>query len=190
MKTFILKYKWRICFWVVYASVVLYFGPKQHDYYLDADIESFSKKHLLPVLIVTWIVIISLALFFLLIQIKSFKRAVANAVTFFLTLSVISACSLYILKSVFWDAALFANRQYKKGSVTKFYIVSYMVGVEENKDTFNPYDISTRHLNFEKKLNEKLYHPGLKRNDTITLTFNKGILGIAFQTQPFIDKIP
>ena len=188
MKTFILKYKWQICFWVIYASIVFYFGPKQHDYYLDADIESFSKKHLVPVLIGTWIVIISLAVFYLLIQIKSFKRAVANAVIFFLTLSVISACSLYILKSVFLDASLFANRQYKKESVTKFYIVSYMVGVEENKDNFNPYDISTRHINFEKKLKEKLYHTGLKLNDTITLTFNKGIFGIAFQTQPFLSR--
>jgi len=70
----------------------------------------------------------------------------------------------------------------------KVYVIDYLAGTATTKDNFMLYDISGKQISIERKLINKLYQPGLKQNDTITLKFEKGLFGIPFQSQPFPDK--
>ena len=63
-----------------------------------------------------------------------------------------------------------------------------MAGTDQTKNNFIPYDLAVKQISIDKKLINKLYKVGLKQNDTITLRLDKGLFGIAFQTQQFDDK--
>jgi hypothetical protein len=55
-----------------------------------------------------------------------------------------------------------------------------MVGAEKNKDNFIPYDPSLQQISIDKKLIDKLFHPGLEQDDTIQLKFYNGLFGIKY----------
>lgn len=184
MKAFLFKYKWRILYWLVFLTIVLYLAPGQSDYYLDDDISHFKKSSLMPILIGTGVAVSIFVLFFVLAKKKSIKQSVLS----FLHLTVTIAFFLFIFRDLFLAAFLFFNRQYKRASLQKTYVVKYIVGADQIKGNFNPYDISTDQISIDNKLINKLYHPGLKEDDTLTLNFDIGLLGIAFQAQPFNDK--
>jgi uncharacterized protein YciW len=63
-----------------------------------------------------------------------------------------------------------------------------MAGTNQTKQNFIPYDLTEKQISIDKKLINRLYKVGLKQNDTIPLAFDKGLFGIAFQSQKFDDK--
>jgi hypothetical protein len=91
-----------------------------------------------------------------------------------------AAILLFILQNVFLTGALFLNRQYKREIVQRKYLVSFMVGSEENKYTFMLYELPSKQYLMDRKLQDKLYKPGLKTFDTLILKFEKGLFGIEF----------
>jgi hypothetical protein len=184
MKQFILKYKWTICYCSIVSFIILYFAPRQKDYYLDNDINVFKSQHLISALIWTWVVICGLFFVILLTRSKSFKQTLSSFFYFALTI----AFFLFIFQDLFLAGSLFINRLFKRDSLTKKYVAYYLDGAEKIKDNFLPYDLLTRQISIDEKLKDKLYRPGLKQNDTINLKFDKGLLGIEFQTKPFMDK--
>ena len=184
MKAFLLKYKRTIIFWIVFTVIVLYFAPRQHDYYLDDDIENFKRTYLTPILIWTGIVTSIIVLIFVFAKTKSFKQAGVS----FLYVGVAIAFFLFIFQDTFLGASLFLNRLFKKDISQKAYVVRYMAGTGQTKDNFIPYDLSAKQISIDKKLINKLYNSGLKQNDTVRLQFDQGIFGIEFQPQPFVDK--
>ena len=95
---------------------------------------------------------------------------------------------LFILQDLFLGAALFLNRDFKRGELQKKFLVDYMAGEDKTKESFVPYDLATQKISIERKLINKLYDPMLKRGDTITLQLDKGILGVPFQSKPFVTK--
>ena len=107
MKAFLLKYKRTIIFWIVFLFVILYFVPRQSDYYLDNDIKYFKSHYLTPTLIWTGIVITILLLLMLFIKTKSIKQSSLS----FLYGTVTVACFLFIFQNLFLATALFINRQ-------------------------------------------------------------------------------
>ncbi len=115
---------------------------------------------------------------------KSFKQSGIS----FLSVGVTLTLYLFLFQDLFLDGALFLNRQVKRESIQKYYIVNYLTGTDQTKNNFFPYDLSTKHSSIDKKLKNKIYTSGLKQNDTVTLTFDKGLFGIAFQSNPFEDK--
>lgn len=184
MKAFLLKYKWTIIFWIVFSGIVLYLAPRQHDYYLDDDIKNFKRTYLTPFLVWTGIVTSVIVLIFTFVKTKSIKQAGVS----FLSVGVTLAFFLFIFQDIFLGASLFINRQVKRESIQKDYVVSYLAGTDQTKNNFFPYDLSTKHSSIDKKLKNKIYTSGLKQNDTVTLKFDKGLFGIAFQSKPFEDK--
>jgi len=181
---FLLKYKRKIISWIVFLALVLYFAPKQHDYYLDDDIKSFKTTYFTPFLI--WTGIIASLLIFLITFLKS--KSIKQSGVSFLYAGVIFAFLLFIFQNLFLGASLFLNRQFKRETLQKSYSVSYLTGIEHTKDNFFPFDIANKHSSFDRKLRNKLYYPGINQNDTVTLQFDKGLFGIPFQSKPFNDK--
>ena len=184
MKAFLNKHKRAILFWVIFLSIVLYFAPRQSEYYLDNDISDFKKHNLQPTLIWTGSILCIGLLVFWLIKTKSIKQLL----TPFLSVTLTTAAFLFIFQDIFLAASLFVNRQFKRDNIQKNYIANYMSDTDQTKSNFIPFDISENQMSIDKKLINKLYKVGLKQNDTIPLTFDKGLFGIAFQTQQFDDN--
>jgi hypothetical protein len=184
MKAFLIKYKRTIIFWIVFSAIVLYFAPRQHDYYLDDDIDSFKETYLTPFLIWTGIVISLLVLILVFADTKSFEKAGVS----FLTVGVTLAFYLFIFQGLFLGGALFINRQFIRDTLSKTYIIGHMAGTDKTKNNIVPYDLSTKRSSIDRKLINKLYSSSQNQNDTVILKFDKGLFGIAFQSQPFDDK--
>ena len=182
--TFLNKHKWTILFWIIFLSIVLYFAPRQSEYYLDKDISNFKKYYLQPTLIWTGIILCVGLLIYWLIKTKSIKQLLIP----FLSITLTIAAFLFIFQDIFLAASLFINRQFKKGSIQKNYIANYMAGTDQTKSNFFPFDLADNKSSIDRKLTNKLYKVGLKQNDTITLNFDKGLFGIVFQSEKFADK--
>lgn len=184
MKAFLLKHKRRIIFWIVFLAIILYFAPKQHDYYLDDDIENFKRTYFTSFLV--WIGVVASVIVLILVfaKTKSIKRAGVSLLSVGLTLTFF----LFIFQDLFLSASLFINRQFKRDILQKAYVISYLSGTTQVKDNLIPYDLSAKHSTIDRKLINKLYIPEIKQNDTVTLQFDKGLFGIAFQPKSFDNK--
>jgi len=119
-----------------------------------------------------------------LIKSKSVKQSLFQ--TFFTSL-VLAFC-LFIFQTIILSFVLFINRQVKKDSLTKPYIANYMAGTQETKPNFHPYEPTTKRIVADSRLVDKLYHTGLKQNDTIYFRFDVGLFGINYQPTPFPDR--
>lgn len=184
MKTFLLKHKRTIIFWIVFLFVLFYFAPRQHDYYLDDDVRDFKRIYLTPILIWMGVVTSLLVFFIVFLKTKSFKQSSMA----FLFIGINIAFCLLLFQDLFLGAALFVNRQFKRSSLQKVYVVSYTFGEGPAKDNFMVYDFSSKRNLIDAKLLNALYKPGLKLKDTVTLQLNKGLFGIEYQPQSFMDK--
>ncbi len=183
MKAFFLKYRRAIIFWVVFSAVVLYFGLGQHSHYLDSDIETFRKNYLAAFLVWTGVVISFFVFFVILLK----TRSIIQSGFYLLITSAVLAFYFFIFQNIFLGASLFLNRQFKCGTLQKSYIANFMAGTEQTRNSFIPYDLSTNHSSTDQKLINGLYAPGIKQNDTVTLQFYKGLLGIPYPQKPFKD---
>jgi hypothetical protein len=184
MKAFLLKYKWKIVFLILFSIIVFYLAPSQHDYYLDSDIDSFKQTHMTPFLLWTGIVTSILVVILVLAKTKSLKRAGVS----FLYVGVALAFYLFIFQDLFLGGALFINRQFKTDTLNKSYTISYMTGIDKTKDNLVPYDLSTKRPLIDNKLINKIYNSELRQNDTVSIKFDKGLFGIPFQLKPLDDK--
>lgn len=184
MKKFLLKYKRTILFWIVFSAIVLYFTPRQYDYYLDDDIKNFKRTYFTPFLI--WIGLLVSIVVFILVITKT--KSIGKAGISFLYVGFTLACFLFIFQNTFLGTTLFLNRLVKKEILQRTYVINYLAGTAQIKQNFFPYDLSAKQISTDSKLINKLYNSGGKQNDTITLQFGKGIFGIAFQPRPFVNK--
>jgi len=184
MKQFLKKHRSRIIFWGIFILIVVYLAPRQSNFYLDEDIEYFKTKYLTPTLIGVWIFASVVFLIFLLAKVRPLMEAFYTILYF----STVVGFFLFIFQDIFLAGSLFINRQFKRESITKTYLASYLYGTDINKSNFFPYDISNKHIATDSKLKEQLYYPGLKQNDTIILQLERGLLGIAYQSKPFKKK--
>jgi hypothetical protein len=173
MKSFILKHKHRIIYWSILLFLLLYFAPRQNEFYPDADIQLFKKQFITPFLIYTWIAI-SIALCIILLYRTS---SILNSFASLIYGSIISACLLFIFQGLFLAAALFLNRQYSKKTVTRTYVVYKL---DEKSRYFIFYDDSTGKGLLDGKLNRRIDRSGLKQKDTVHFTFKKGLFGIPY----------
>jgi hypothetical protein len=184
MTAFLKKYKWTIFFWIIFLFIVLYFAPKQSRYYLDQDIEQFKTHYLIPTLIWSFGLLLVTLLVYWLLKTKSVKQSAIG----FLSVALSFAFIIFIFQDIFLGVALFVNRQITRGTVIKTYQASFMAGTDNSKNNFSLYDPLTKHISLDKKLINDLYNGSLKQNDTITLTMNKGLLGVFYNSHPFDDN--
>lgn len=184
MKGFLLKYKWTILYWTVFLTIVLFFVPRQNDYYLDNDIKEFKQTYLTRMLL--WTGIMTSIVIFILVLVKA--KSLKQSAIAFIYAGVTIAFFLFIFQNVFLGFSLFLNRQFKRDTLQKAYVVDYLAGVDQTKSNFIPYDIASKEIINDKKLIDKIYRLNLKQFDTVRVTFDKGLFGIAFQSHPFSDK--
>ena len=163
---------------------MLYFAPRQSEYYLDKNISNFKKQYLQPTLIWTVSILCVGLLIFWLIKVKSSKQLL----TPFLYVTITSAAFFFIFQDLFLATSLFINRQFKKDSIQKNYIVNYIAGTDQTKNNFILFDLAAKQISIDKKLINKLYKVGLKQNDTILLSLDKGLFGIEYQAEKFYEK--
>jgi hypothetical protein len=133
-----------------------------------------------------WAGIVTSIIVFILVYAKT--KSLKQSGVSFLSVGVTLALYLFIFQDLFLGGALFLNRQFKSGTLNKPYLIGYMVGTDKPKDNFIAYDLTTKHSSIDRKLINKLYSSGRNQNDTVILKFDKGLFGIAFQSQPFDDK--
>jgi hypothetical protein len=176
MKQYLKKHQWQLIFGSIFLILVLYFAAKQKDFYLEDDIETFKTQYLQPGLIVAGFGAFVVILVLSIIKIRPFIDAMYA--TFYLT--AMTATLLFIFQNLFLAGTLFLNRQFNRGSITRAYVANYTIESDTNKKNFFPYDASSKYFPADPKLKERLYYPGLKPNDTITLHFEKGLLGILY----------
>lgn len=179
MKAFLAKHKWTIVYWIIFLSIVFYFAPKQKDYYLTADVTLFKKQYLRPVLLAAYIVACSVFFIIFSSKAKSLKQIIGPS----LYLSALVGILLFIFQDLFLTGALFVNRQFKKGHLQRKYIANYYYE-EPNVKNFTLYDFSLKQINNDQKLKDKLYKPSIKIGDTVFISLNRGLLGIAFPSNP------
>src|SRR6476619_6802665 len=74
IKAFLIKYKWTILYWLVFLVIVLYFAPRQSNYYLDNDIKYFKSHYLTPIILWTGVIISFALLIIAFIMTKSIKQ--------------------------------------------------------------------------------------------------------------------
>ena len=134
-----------------------------------------------PFLVWTWVAMTLLLLFVLLRKTNSAIHYIISL----LTASVTIALLLFIFQDLILAGSLFANRQFKRDRLQIVYTATYLAGTEKTKINFIPYDATTKQIFIDDRLIDRLYRPELKQNDTIVLTFYKGLLGIKFQPEAF-----
>ena len=184
MKKFVQKYKWRILYFSILLFLLLFFAPAQHKYYLDEDIQVFRSVHFIPALILIF-GFVSIALFiYWLFSTRSLKKSTRRL----LSISLVFAFVLFVFQDIFLSIGLFANRQVAKEKITKVYYTSFMAGTDHSKKYMIVYEPLTGHSSGDKKLVNELYQAGLKERDTVKLSMNKGLFGVAFSKSPFDDK--
>ena len=184
MTAFFKKYKWPILYWTILLFFLLYFAPRQSKFYLEQDIKQFKTVYLIPTLLWTFALLAVGLLVFWLVKTKSVKESIL----WFFATALIFAFILFFFQDIFLGMALFANRQIKKEKVVKTYEASFMTGTDNSKNNFIPYDLSTNHVASDTKLINQLYNTQVKQNDTLILTMNKGLFGVAFSSHPFDDN--
>ena len=87
------------------------------------------------------------------------------------------------LKDVLLSGALFVNKLYKRDTAQKVYKVVDIVGEKQGEINLLLIDVANQTVAYDEKLKRELYHSELKRNDTVRLPVNIGILGIAFPNE-------
>lgn len=163
---------------------LLYFAPRQSDYYLDQDIKLFKTHYLIPILVWTFGLLAVGLFIYLLIKTKSVK----GSTLWFISTALTFAFIIFIFQNIFLGIALFANRQVQKEKVAKTFQASFMAGAEQTMSNFHLYEPLTRQILIDRKLVNKLYRPELKQNDTVYLPMRIGLFGIAYSENPFDDK--
>ena len=163
------------------VPVLFFWQPAQKKYYLDNDIAKLESAYLTPTLIGIFLTTCILIFALTLIKAKSLKESSIAS----LSVSLHLAFYLLLFQPLFLAGILFINRQFKKDIYQKAYVVSYLVGVEKNKSTFFPYDVSKKRITNDEKVIDQLYKPGLIEKDTVMLYLNKGLLGVAYISKPF-----
>ena len=173
MRNFILKHKHTIIYWSFLLFLVLYFAPRQNEFYLAADIRRFEKQYIVPFLICTWISISIILCKILFYRNPSILKAFAHSLFGSLT----SAALLFIFKGQFLAGGLFLNRQFPVKPVTRVYTV---YSLDEKKGDFLVYNYHTREGLLNDKLIRKFNKTALKHGDTIHYTFQSGLFGVPY----------
>ena len=180
MKEFIIKHKITICYWLIFLTILFYFAPIQNNYYLDDDIELFKKQFFYKILLGIGVSICLLLYIYIIKKINGIKKHLTAFIYFTLKITFI----LFIFQDLILAGLLFINRQYKRESFVRSYIVEkYPNTSEQNKSNIWLYDLSKGQVISERKLVESLYYNGVKEKDTVTKMFDKGLLGLAFSTK-------
>lgn len=175
MTTFFKKYWLGALLFLAWGFIVVYFNPRQRQFYLDADIVQFKKTAHLALIILE----ICFAGFILALALK--RNSNRNQIIR-ISLSLIFGLVVFYIffQSTFTSIGLFINRQTAGNDIKRNYVIQYLVGGTKDKNDFFLYDIDKKHIITEQKLLDPVYTFGFNQNDTIYINLTKGLLGIEY----------
>lgn len=179
--SFLKKHKHLITFWIIFLFILLYFTPRQSNYYLDNDIKKFKDLYMFRISIWIWCILMGL----LLIPIYKYFESIKQSLKLLSYIAIMIAFHLFVFQNILLSAVLFVNRQVKSEIITRKFVARYYLGEKKSKENFYLTDLSVSEGIHDKKLINRVYKQGIKDGDTIVIQFNKGMFGIVFATQPF-----
>ena len=151
-------------------------GPTQHDFYLDQDIDAFEDNFLDKCLLYTGLTITAIATVVAAIKTRSKSQ---TFVRFMLTMMIFTGTAL-LFRETLLDIFLFTNRQLKTRNITKRYLVDSYSDYSFDKADLSFVEIPYKPLRPEQKLKNRIYSDTLKRNQVVTLPVKAGFWGIEF----------
>ncbi|MBA4197573.1 MAG: hypothetical protein C0459_08465 [Chitinophaga sp.] len=173
MITFIKRYWLNILLLAILNILIWLIIPYQERKYLQPDIDSIKEKSNL-ILILTEVILFGSTLIFF--TVKNFKSPKKILFSIF-NIAMLSLAVFLFFTSIFLAGTLFLNSLSKNQIVDKKYSIIYIDSnktdlllwdITENLSVQNHGVISTKHLK------------NINLNDTIILTFKKGLLGVNF----------
>ncbi|MDF2187985.1 hypothetical protein [Paraflavitalea sp. CAU 1676] len=173
---FFKKHWRRILFYCVLLLVVLYLAPRQHDFYLEDDVERFEQEQVTPFLI--WFGAIGSVAFFVLTWV--WFREIVGAFLGWVGLSVVLCWFLLVFNDQWLAAGLFVNRLFDRGAIEKKFVVGSLAGLEFNRKNFLLHEASTGTSLRDDRVTEVVYRPDLKVKDTVPLELTKGLFGVGY----------
>lgn len=181
---FFKKHWRRILFYSALLLVVLYLAPRQHDFYLEDDVQRFEQEQVTPFLV--WFGAIGSVGFFLWTWV-SFKELV-GAFLGWVGLSVVLCWFLFVFNDQWLAAGLYLNRLFDRGSIEKKFVVGSLAGVEFNRNNFLLHEASTGTSLRDDRVTEVVYRPDLKVKDTVQLKLTKGLFGVGYYPGGFKEE--
>ncbi|TMM29687.1 hypothetical protein FDT66_11280 [Polaribacter aestuariivivens] len=159
---------------LIYTSIVLFFFPKESEFYLKSDIKEFSNS-LIPISAIFSFVIVFLAFF-------DKKDFTGNKITKIVQISFIGIMSYFLFQQnskIVTTVGLYINRLSEKDFLTREFIVNfkrenepYILGRITNRKYESELDkVKLKQTEFNK----------IMEKETIKLKFKKGIFGIPFE---------
>lgn len=170
MNGFLKRHWFNIILSLALISLFFYLIPGQEKFYLEPDIKiAKSKSH--TALIVVGIVLVGLGLILGLRQLRKFKDILICLMYF----AVFFWMFYLVFQPFFLYGTLLLNRAGTNESIKKKYRVFYY---EDNKKDLLLYDFHLKKGFSSNKLAKTNDSLKIATNDIITISFNKGLLGI------------
>jgi hypothetical protein len=175
MKTF-LKHYWIFVIWVLFVLwTYFYFNPNQDIHYLDADLTVFTKNF--PIgMIVAGIVLI---LILYLISFRALPGGKSRAI-FLVNIILIVGFSFFFLKDFIKASYLYVNRQATRSEMKRNYIAETLFGDTSQHRHIHFVEVDSRQSAMNDAAIRRAYPATIHPNDTIQLTFRKGLLGLYY----------
>lgn len=171
---FILRYKYVLICIIFFALISFIFNPKQKEYYLAKDIQTFKEGHYLTIAIIGSGILMCIML--IIAFLKKFKiNQILNSLVF---ISFICFSVFFLMQNTITCFCLFLNRLNEKKEVIEYYktfeITSNKYFTAKNINRSDDFiDQADYYKYFRVKDASKL-----KSGDTITLHFKQGLLNI------------
>ena len=160
---------------LIWSVIILYFNPRQEQFYLVSDVDEFEKKS-------NWALTIFETGLFAFILVLSFIQL--NKAKEILNISFYTILGLFLIYIFFHSTiaavGLYVNRQTTGKHVKKGYIVQYLNQKKSERYNFFLVDMGKKESVIDRKLLDSLYAYGFNQNDTIFISFTKGLLGVNY----------
>jgi len=173
MTVFLKKYWLGILLFLTWCLLVLYFNPRQQQFYLDSDIEQFKKR---PHLV---LIVIEACLFILILMTNTRNKKEQIIKGSIYTLLYLFFFHVFF-QTTFTSIGLYINRLSSRTDIKKSYIVQYLNGAEMDKNALYLYDIDKKKITTERKLLHRLPTDNFHQNDTLHIKFTNGLLGLPY----------
>jgi hypothetical protein len=168
------KYWPRLLFFLLWCVIVFIFEPRQKEFYLDPDIDSFANKSN-GVFALLEAIVLLFSLIYTIGTVRPFKRILSINLVVIVYLSSIF---LFFHRTVA-AFGLYLNRQVVKTERKKDFCVGNIAG-DTSRNDLVLYDVGAKHVVDEGKLVKPMLRLGFNPKDTIQIVFKRGWFGAEY----------
>lgn len=189
---FLKKYRWRIAWLAIWGFIAFYFTPRQDDFYLHSDKQTFSSLSQ-RIFLFFEVAVLTALIIWLSLKVEATGLLQRTGAVLQSTLIVIFYLAFFYM--IFHDAVtavgLFINRQASRSTVRRTYVAAYSNGDETKASYLILYDISSKNLQIDDTLSKYAYLIRPHIGDTLQVDLKKGLFNIPyFENLTFRKKPP